>query len=78
MFEKFEKSDLTYNSPDGEKIKFIDKDRAKLPYNLLLEELNEYNDALENDDTVDVMYSIYGTAAEHGMKDKLDLMFSEV
>ena len=75
----------TYNSPVGEKLQFISKERANLRYNLLLEELNEYKEAVEGDDIVeicdaivDVMYLIYGTAVEHGMKDKLDLMFNEV
>lgn len=84
-YECLEEFHSKFNSPVGEKLSLISKERANLRYNLLLEELNEYKEAFENDDLVevcdaiiDILYLTYGTAVEHGMKDKLDKMFYEV
>ena len=84
-YECLEKFHSTFKTPVGDKLQFISSDRSKLRYDLILEELNEYKEAIENNDMVeicdaivDILYLTYGTAVEHGMKDKLDKMFQEV
>lgn len=84
-YECLETFHSKFNSPVGEKLQFISEDRSKLRYDMILEELNEYKGAIENNDMVeicdaivDILYLTYGTAVEHGMKEKLDLMFKEV
>jgi predicted HAD superfamily Cof-like phosphohydrolase len=84
-YEMLERFHSTFETPVGEELHLISKKRAKLRYDLILEELNEYREAVENDDIVevcdaivDILYLTYGTAVEHGMKDKLDKMFNEV
>lgn len=56
-----------------------------LHYNLLLEELNEYKEAVKNNDIVevadalgDILYLAFGAVLEHGMQYKIEEVFNEI
>lgn len=57
----------------------------KLRYALMKEENNEYLEAAENNDLVevadalgDMLYILCGTILEHGMQDKIEEVFAEI
>lgn len=61
------------------------KERQALRYRLLAEELQEYKEACENDDLVevsdslvDLAYILFGTVLEHGLDNHFEEMFEEV
>ncbi|WP_299136543.1 nucleoside triphosphate pyrophosphohydrolase family protein [uncultured Tenacibaculum sp.] len=63
----------------------IDKERKLLRYNLMKEENEEYLEAAENNDLVevadalgDMLYILCGTIIEHGMQDKIEEVFNEI
>lgn len=80
--EEFHK---TFKAPVLDKPELAPVDRAKLRVSLIQEELNELQEAIENNDLVevadalcDLQYVLSGTVLEFGMKDLFDKMFDEV
>ena len=60
-------------------------DKNKLRFNLMKEENEEYFEAANNNDIVevadalgDMLYILCGTIIEHGMQHKIDEIFSEI
>jgi predicted HAD superfamily Cof-like phosphohydrolase len=56
-----------------------------LHYNLLLEELNEYKEAVKNNDIVEIadalgniLYLAFGAVLDHGMQNILEDVFNEI
>jgi predicted HAD superfamily Cof-like phosphohydrolase len=71
----------TKNTPTAS----IGKDRNLLRFNLMKEENEEYLEAAENNDLVevadalgDMLYILCGTIIEHGMQDKIEDVFNEI
>ena len=74
------------------KLDYLDKPKAdlgtnknKLRFNLMKEENEEYFEAANNNDMVevadalgDMLYILCGTIIEHGMQHKIDEVFSEI
>ena len=74
------------------KLDYLDKpkadlgtDKNKLRFNLMKEENEEYFEAANNNDIVevadalgDMLYILCGTIIEHGMQHKIDEIFSEI
>ena len=63
----------------------IGKERNTLRFNLMKEENEEYLEASENNDLVeiadalgDMLYILCGTIIEHGMQDKIEAVFNEI
>ena len=63
----------------------LDKDKIKLRFNLMAEENQEYFEAANNNDLVevadalgDMLYILCGTIIEHGMQDKIEDIFNEI
>lgn len=63
----------------------IGKDRNLLRFNLMKEENEEYLEAANNNDLVevadalgDMLYILCGTIIEHGMQDKIEEVFNEI
>ena len=63
----------------------ISKEKAELRYSLGLEELNEYQDAVEANDLIEIadsltdqLYILCGTILEHGMQNIIEDCFREV
>ncbi|MFB0938360.1 MAG: putative HAD superfamily Cof-like phosphohydrolase [Candidatus Azotimanducaceae bacterium] len=59
--------------------------KNKLRYNLMAEENDEYFEAAQNNDLVevadalgDMLYILCGTIIEHGMQDKIEEVFNEI
>ena len=60
-------------------------DKNKLRFNLMMEENEEYFEAANNNDMVevadalgDMLYILCGTIIEHGMEHKIDKIFREI
>lgn len=63
----------------------LGEDKNKLRYELMKEENEEYLEAANNDDMVevadalgDMLYILCGTILEHGMQDKIEEVFDEI
>ncbi|MCG1036032.1 nucleoside triphosphate pyrophosphohydrolase family protein [Polaribacter sargassicola] len=63
----------------------IGEDRNKLRFDLMKEENEEYLEAANNNDLVevadalgDMLYILCGTIIEHGMQDKIEEVFNEI
>lgn len=63
----------------------IGEDRNMLRFNLMKEENEEYLEAAQNSDLVevadalgDMLYILCGTIIEHGMQDKIEEVFTEI
>ena len=63
----------------------IGKERNLLRFNLMKEENEEYLEAANNNDLIevadalgDMLYILCGTIIEHGMQDKIDEVFNEI
>jgi predicted HAD superfamily Cof-like phosphohydrolase len=63
----------------------IGEDRNLLRFNLMKEENEEYLEAANNNDLVevadalgDMLYILCGTIIEHGMQDKIEEVFNEI
>lgn len=63
----------------------IGEDRKLLRYKLMREENEEYLEAANNNDLVevadalgDILYILCGTIIEHGMQDKIEEVFNEI
>ena len=74
-----------FKVPVLKKPSLIPKDRTKLRYELMKEEVEEYMEGVKNGDLeniakelVDILYGVYGTILEHGLQDKIDKIFEEV
>ena len=64
---------------------YIGEDRKLLRYKLMREENEEYLEAANNNDLVevadalgDMLYILCGTIIEHGMQDKIEEVFNEI
>jgi len=75
----------TFSQPVLETPQIPDEKRCELRVSLLQEELNEFKEAIEQNDLVevadalcDIMYVLSGAIIEFGMKDKFDELFNEV
>jgi predicted HAD superfamily Cof-like phosphohydrolase len=82
MVEKFNKS---FKIPILEKPSLIDKKEYILRYDMIKEELEEYKQACENKDLVeisdaigDMLYLLFGTCLAHGMQHKIKKIFEEI
>ena len=69
------------NEPKGD----IGSDKNLLRFNLMKEENEEYLEAANNNDIVevadalgDMLYILCGTIIEHGMQNKIDEIFNEI
>ena len=74
-----------FGHQDDVKPTLVPNNLGKLRYSLLLEENNEYLEAVEKDDLVgiadalgDQLYIIYGTILKHGLQDKIEEVFKEI
>ena len=63
----------------------IDNETIKLRFNLMAEENQEYLEAANNNDLVevadalgDMLYILCGTIIEHGLQDKIEDVFDEI
>ncbi|QOG04369.1 nucleoside triphosphate pyrophosphohydrolase family protein [Flavobacterium sp. MDT1-60] len=63
----------------------VGENKKFLRYNLMKEENEEYLDAVQNNDLVeiadalgDMMYILCGTIIEHGLQDKIEAVFDEI
>jgi predicted HAD superfamily Cof-like phosphohydrolase len=63
----------------------ISKEKAKLRFELMKEENEEYLEAVQNNDLVEIadaltdeLYILYGTILEHGMQNIIEKCFEEV
>lgn len=63
----------------------LGEEKNNLRYNLMKEENEEYLEAAQNDDLVevadalgDMLYILCGTMIEHGMQDKIEAVFDEI
>lgn len=66
-------------------IAFTNEQEIKLRYDLMAEENNEYLEAAQNNDLVevadalgDMLYILCGTMLSHGMQDKMEAVFDEI
>ena len=69
------------NSPVAD----LGKEKHKLRVDLMAEENNEYLEAADNGDLIevadalgDMLYILCGTIIEHGLQDKIDDVFNEI
>ena len=63
----------------------LDPETIKLRFNLMAEENQEYFEAANNNDLIevadalgDMLYILCGTIIEHGMQDKIEEVFDEI
>ena len=63
----------------------VGTERNRLRFNLMKEENEEYFEAAQNNDLVevadalgDILYILCGTIIEHGMQDKIEEVFNEI
>ncbi|PBJ14343.1 nucleoside triphosphate pyrophosphohydrolase family protein [Flavobacterium sp. ACN6] len=63
----------------------VGSEKKLLRYNLMKEENEEYYEAVQNNDLVeiadalgDMMYILCGTIIEHGLQDKIEAVFDEI
>ncbi|WP_343707280.1 nucleoside triphosphate pyrophosphohydrolase family protein [Flavobacterium sp.] len=63
----------------------VGAEKKLLRYNLMKEENEEYYEAVQNNDLVeiadalgDMMYILCGTIIEHGLQDKIEAVFDEI
>jgi len=83
--KKVEEFHKTFNHPVLEEPQLAPINRAQLRIALLKEELRELEEAIENNDLIevadalcDLQYVLSGAILEFGLKDKFDEMFDEV
>lgn len=76
----------TFGAPVGTSPKAdIPEDRKELRFNLMKEENEEYQEAVKNNDIVeiadalgDMLYILCGTIIEHGLQHKIEEVFDEI
>ncbi|WP_277015887.1 nucleoside triphosphate pyrophosphohydrolase family protein [Flavobacterium lindanitolerans] len=63
----------------------LGESKNRLRYNLMKEENEEYLEAVQNDDKIeiadalgDMLYILCGTIIEHGLQDKIEEVFDEI
>ncbi len=63
----------------------IPEERSSNRYRLMRDEIEEYLTGVQNRDIeniakelADILYAVYGTILEHGLQDKIELIFEEV
>ena len=63
----------------------IPEDRSSNRYRLMKDEVEEYLTGVQNGDIeniakelVDILYTVYGTILEHGLQNKIEMIFEEV
>ena len=63
----------------------LSEDEITLRYNLMKEENEEYLEAVQNSDLIeiadalgDMLYILCGTIIEHGLQDKIEAVFEEI
>lgn len=85
IIEKRKSFNQAFKLKTSEKPVSIPKPRVNLQYDLMKEELDEYLESAidknitETADAIaDMFYILTGIAAEHGMLDKMELLFNEV
>lgn len=66
-------------------VSILENNKAKLRYELMKEENEEYIEAVENNDLIevadalgDMLYILCGTILEHGMSDLIETVFDEI
>lgn len=69
----------------NEPVAKLEKEKNTLRFNLMKEENEEYLEAAENNDLVevadalgDMLYILCGTIIEHGMQHKIEAIFTEI
>lgn len=82
---KVKEFQLAFNSPVNETPQLLSLDRARLRFKLMREENEEYLEAHENGDLIEVadalgdkLYILLGTILENGMQHKIDEVFEEI
>lgn len=85
QLEQLDHFQRTFRSHFATSPTLVDKEVSTLRYNLLLEELNEYKEACENGDLVevldaivDILFLTFGTAITHGMDGVLEEAWNRV
>ena len=82
IIEKRLKLNKAFNLPTAENPTTIENSRAKLQFDMMQEELNEYADAECLTDVADALIDmqeiLFGMFAEHGMLDKWAELYNEV
>ena len=85
QLEQVKTFQLTFGQKVAEKPQLVDLEKAHLRYDLGKEELDEYLEAVEQDDLVgvadsltDQLYILCGTILEHGMQHIIEDCFTEV
>ena len=74
-----------FQQPVLDKSSLIPEDRSNNRYNLMKNEVEEYLGGVKNKDLEniakelsDILYAVYGTILEHGLQDKIEVIFEEV
>ncbi len=74
-----------FKAPVAKNPSLIPDDRIRLRYQLMHEEVQEYFEGAQKRDIenvakelADILYAVYGTILEHGLQDKIELIFQEV
>lgn len=74
-----------FHAPVANKPTLIDSDRSEHRYQLIQDEVKEYQAGVKNADLenvakelVDILYATYGAILEHGLQDDIDAIFAEV
>jgi|TARA_R110001606_G_scaffold391172_2_gene558726 predicted HAD superfamily Cof-like phosphohydrolase len=82
MVKEFNRS---FDIQNETKPSLLSKEKFQLKLNIMQEELDEYKEACENEDLVevadaivDMMYVLYGIIIQHGLSDVFYDMFQEV
>jgi predicted HAD superfamily Cof-like phosphohydrolase len=74
-----------FKAPVSNKPSLISKERSKFRFDLMLEEVKEYqSDGVESGkienvakELADILYAVYGTILEHGLQDRMEEIFEE-
>ena len=74
-----------FNALVSDKPSLIPDDRSQNRYRLMKEEVEEYLKAVESGsiediakELSDILYTVYGTILEHGLKDNIEDIFGEI
>lgn len=82
IFKKRIKFNKAFNLPTASKPTTIQNDRAKLHFDMMQEELNEYAEAESLTDVADALIDmqeiLFGMFAEHGLLNKWESLYNEV
>lgn len=85
LLEKVRIFQKTFNQPVAKKPVLISKEEGLLRFNLMKEENEEYLEAVENNDLVEIadalgdeLYILLGTINRHGMQHIIEKVFNEI